>query len=147
MPGQRIPDLTAIAGASTANDDNLVIFDTSLNTTKRILRSQLAAGLVGDLPYKATGTGAVDTTVQAKLQESVSVQDFGASTGTTAAVNAAAFAAAWTASNPQAVLVKAGTYLFTGTVVGQFYSFGQVTITGGTVTSITNVVAGAILLE
>ena len=56
MPGQRIPDLTAIAGSSTANDDNLVIYDTSTDTTKRILRSQLAAGIVGDLPYTPSGT-------------------------------------------------------------------------------------------
>jgi len=55
MPGKRIPDLPAIAGASTANDDNLVIFDTDASTTKRILRSQLAAGLVGDLPYTPAG--------------------------------------------------------------------------------------------
>jgi len=49
MPGKRIPDLTAIAGASTANDDNLVIFDTSENTTKRVLRSQLGLAIAGDL--------------------------------------------------------------------------------------------------
>lgn len=111
MPGKRITELTAIAGASTANDDNLVIFDTSEGTTKRILRSQLAAGIVGDLPYTPagfisattvptaiaeiasdlanaggsalvgflqSGTGAVATTVQAKLRETVSVKDFGA---------------------------------------------------------------------
>jgi hypothetical protein len=125
MPGQRIPDLTAIAGASTANDDNLVIYDTSTDTTKRILRSQLAAGIVGDLPYTPAGfiaattvptaiaeiasdvaasggsnlvgflqagTGAVATTVQAKLRESVSITDKGASTAsadnTTAIQNA-----------------------------------------------------------
>lgn len=56
MPGSRIPALTAIAGASTANDDNLVIFDTSTDLIKRILRSQLAIGLVGDLPYTPSGT-------------------------------------------------------------------------------------------
>lgn len=89
MTAKRIPQLDAITGASTANDDNLVIFDTSTNTTKRILRSQLAAGLVNDLPYAASsgsslvgylpaGTGAVATTVQAKLREIVSVKDFGA---------------------------------------------------------------------
>jgi hypothetical protein len=68
MPGQRIPDLTAIAGASTANDDNLVIFDTSLNTTKRILRSQLAVGLVGDLPYTPSG-GIAATTIPTAIAE------------------------------------------------------------------------------
>ena len=68
MPGQRIPDLTAIAGSGTANDDNLVIFDTSTNTTKRILRSQLAAGLVGDLPYTPSG-GIAATTVPTAIAE------------------------------------------------------------------------------
>jgi hypothetical protein len=68
MPGQRIPDLTAIAGASTANDDNLVIFDTDAGVTKRILRSQLAAGLVGDLPYTPSG-GIAATTVPTAIAE------------------------------------------------------------------------------
>jgi parallel beta-helix repeat protein len=68
MPGKRIPDLPAIAGASTANDDNLVIFDTDASTTKRILRSQLAAGLVGDLPYTPAG-GISATTVPTAIAE------------------------------------------------------------------------------
>jgi hypothetical protein len=68
MPGKRIPALTAIAGASTANDDNLVIYDTSEGTTKRILRSQLAAGLVGDLPYTPAGFIAA-TTVPTAIAE------------------------------------------------------------------------------
>ena len=90
--------------------------------------------------FVPSGTGAVATTAQIKLRENVSVKDFGASTGAIASVNATAFAKAWTASNPQAVLVPAGTYLLTGTVTGKFYSFGAVTISGGTVTSITNLV-------
>jgi hypothetical protein len=68
MPGKRIPALTAIAGASTANDDNLVIYDTDAGTTKRILRSQLAAGLVGDLPYTPSG-GIAATTVPTAIAE------------------------------------------------------------------------------
>lgn len=56
MAGSRIPALTALSGASSANDDDLVIFDTSLDTTKRISRSQLATGMVGDLPYTPTGS-------------------------------------------------------------------------------------------
>lgn len=78
MPGKRIPDLTAIAGASTANDDNLVIYDTSESTTKRILRSQLAAGLVGDLPYTPAGFVAA-TTVPTAIAEIVS--DLSSSSG------------------------------------------------------------------
>jgi hypothetical protein len=89
--------------------------------------------------YTPAGTGAVATTVQTKLRESVSVKDFGA-VGDGITNDAAAFTAAWTASNPKAVLVPAGTYLITGTVTGKFYSFGVVTISSGTVTSITNLV-------
>ena len=143
MPGSRIPALTAIAGASTANDDNLVIFDTSTDTTKRILRSQLAVGLVGDLPYTPAGfiaattvptaiaeiasdvaasggsnligflqagTGAVATTVQAKLRESVSVKDFGA-VGDGVADDTVAMATALAAvPTGGSLLFPAGTY-------------------------------------
>jgi len=61
MTAKRISELTVITGANTANDDNLVIFDTSASETKRILRSQLAAGLVGDLPYTPSGSIAATT--------------------------------------------------------------------------------------
>jgi hypothetical protein len=78
MPAKRIPDLTAISGASTANDDNLVIFDTDADETKRILRSQLAAGLVGDLPYTPAGFISA-TTVPTAIAEIAS--DVAASSG------------------------------------------------------------------
>ena len=55
MPGKRITDLTALSGAGSANNDDVVIFDATANETKRISRSQLAAGLVGDLPYTPAG--------------------------------------------------------------------------------------------
>lgn len=55
MAGKRIPDLDPLSGAASANDDKLVIYDSSTTTTKRIDRSQLAAGLVGDLPFTPTG--------------------------------------------------------------------------------------------
>lgn len=87
----------------------------------------------------ATPTGAVNRPINEKLAEIVSVLDFGAvGDGTTD--DAAAFNSAWTASNPKAVLVPAGTYKIIGTVTGKFYSFGIVTIVTGTVTSITNLV-------
>lgn len=61
MAGKRIYDtdptksLAPLSGAQSANDDKLVIFDVDANETKRIDRSQLAAGLVGDLPFTPTG--------------------------------------------------------------------------------------------
>lgn len=55
MPGKRINELPALTGAESANDDSVVIFDASTGLTKRIVRSQLAAGLVGDLPYTPAG--------------------------------------------------------------------------------------------
>lgn len=61
MPGSRIPALTALSGANSANDDDIVIFDTSTDTTKRISRSQLATGMVGDLPYTPAGSIAATT--------------------------------------------------------------------------------------
>lgn len=49
MPGKRISELTALSGAGSANNDDLVIYDADAGTTKRISRSQLALGLAGDL--------------------------------------------------------------------------------------------------
>lgn len=51
MPGKRITDLTALSGANSANNDDLVIFDTTAGETKRISRSQLAEGMIDDLPF------------------------------------------------------------------------------------------------
>ena len=65
MSGSRVPALTAISGANTANDDDLIIFDTSTNTTKRISRSQLAVGMAGDLPFTPAGNIAATTIVTA----------------------------------------------------------------------------------
>ena len=110
--------------------------NTAVYTTVPALAASSGSSLVG---FIQSGTGAVATTVQTKLRESVSVKDFGA-VGNGITNDAAAFTAAWTASNPKAVLVPAGTYLITGTVTGKFYSFGLVTISSGTVTSITNLV-------
>ena len=66
-----------------------------------------AVGASNNVSFTASGTGAVATTVQAKLGESVSVKDFGAdSTGV--ADSTAAFAAAAVAS--LSVFIPAGTY-------------------------------------
>jgi len=87
----------------------------------------------------ATPTGAVNRPINQKLADIVSVFDFGA-VGDGVTDDATAFNNAWTASNPKAVLVPAGSYKIVGTVTGKFYSFGAATIVTGTVTSITNLV-------
>jgi len=68
MAGKRIPDLDPLSGAASANDDKLVIYDSSTTSTKRIDRSQLAAGLVGDLPYTPSG-GISATTIPTAIAE------------------------------------------------------------------------------
>lgn len=68
----------------------------------------------------------------------VNVLDFGAvGDGTTD--DTAAFDAANTASGSSATFIPAGTYLISGTVVGNFFTFGNVTIVTGVVESITQV--------
>jgi polygalacturonase len=89
--------------------------------------------------YNQGGTGSVNRTVLTKLQETVSVKDFGA-VGDGVTDDTAAFNAAWSATDPQAVYVPAASYAITGTVTGKFFSFGVATVVGGTVTTITNLV-------
>jgi len=89
--------------------------------------------------YNQGGTGAQDRTLTSRLQDFVSVKDFGA-VGDGVTDDTAAFNAAWAASNPQAVYVPAASYAITGTVTGKFFSFGVATVVGGTVTTITNLV-------
>ncbi len=89
--------------------------------------------------YAPAGVDAVASTVQAKLREIASVQDFGA-VGDNVTDDMVAFQNAWTENNPRAVYVPAGTYKISGSVTGKFFSFGAVTISTGTVTSITNLV-------
>lgn len=99
----------------------------------------LTDGDAVNVRYLPAGSGAVQTNVQAKLRETVSIFDFGAKgDGVTNDENA--FNLAWAASDPQAVYVPAGTYEVTGSVTGKFYSFGVVTINTGSVISITNLV-------
>lgn len=87
--------------------------------------------------FIASGAGAAQRNVLDKLRDVVSVKDFGA-VGNGVANDTAAFNAAWTAANPHPVYVPPGTYLVTGSVAGSFYSFGNVTISGGTVPLLQN---------
>ena len=123
---------TTVTFVSGLNVGDVVEFTTSAILSVGVTDSSLVI-------YTPAGSGAVNTTVQAKLRESISVLDFGADkTGATNSTTA--FTNAWAFANPQAVFVPKGSYAITGTVTGKFYSLGTVTITSGTVTSITNLV-------
>ena len=91
------------------------------------------------ISYTASYTGSVSESVQSKLNQIPSVNDFGA-IGNGIADDTAAFNAAKNAINPQAVFVPSASYKITGTVTGKFFSLGSVTIVSGTVTSITDLV-------
>jgi hypothetical protein len=90
-------------------------------TTVQSLTSGQAtsAGLVS---YTQGGTGAVATTVQAKLRQSVSVLDFGADP-TGVADSTAAFDAA--IATTKAVYVPAGTYLVNATINNKTVIYGD----------------------
>jgi len=89
----------------TYDNVNSINDPTALLNYEASIASSSGSSLVG---YLASGTGAVATTVQAKLRESVSVKDFGATgdgtTNDTAAIQAALNASA-------AVYFPKGTYL------------------------------------
>jgi hypothetical protein len=89
--------------------------------------------------FNAAISGSINRTAQDKMSEIPSVKDFGAA-GNGITNDTAAFNAAWAATAPQAVYVPAASYAITGTVTGKFFSFGTVTVVGGTVTTITNLV-------
>ncbi len=81
--------------------------------------SPLIGGLAaGQVSYNQGGVGAVNTTVKAKLQEFVSVKDFGAvgdyATDDTAAINAAL---SYAAPIGTSVFFPSGVYRYTGTLV------------------------------
>jgi hypothetical protein len=81
--------------------------------------------------YTPAGASAVSTTVQAKLRETVSVLDFGASPSASAATNTAAIAAAITYANDSAIVYfPPGTYQVTGTIEMPLKVSGNFTISG-----------------
>lgn len=100
-----------IRGVEFDAEFNAIVDADALNTKASTLSASSGSSVIGFLP---AGTGAAATTVQAKLRESVSVVDFGASTGATAAANVTAFQAALNYANSIngcKVVVPKGTYL------------------------------------
>lgn len=107
--------------------------DNTPNSLASSLTASTGASLLG-----FTLPGAVARTVQDKLRESPSVKDLGAA-GDGVKDDTAAFTA-MAAAFPDGALVPPGTYKIASAVVGKFFSWGTVTITGGgSVTSITQI--------
>jgi hypothetical protein len=92
--------------------------------------------------YTPAGTGAVDTTVQAKLRETVSVKDFGAVgdgvTDDTAAIQAALDSGASSVSIPQGNYSITGLEIKSGSVLAELIGYGNPTLT---LTTATNAIA------
>lgn len=103
---------------------NTVTFNSGLTVGDEVVcqvwRTNIAtSGDAVNTSYTPAGTGAVPTTVQEKLRESVSVKDFGA-VGDGVADDTAAFTLALAASD--SVFVPKGTYVTSGTIS---IGFGQ----------------------
>lgn len=83
MVAKRIPQLTELLGTAIADNDELVIFDTDGNETKRITAAQLRDNLYeadsgsSKIGYLEGSTSSVERTVQNRLQDRLSVWDFG----------------------------------------------------------------------
>jgi hypothetical protein len=97
-----------------------------------------------NITYTPAGTGAVATTVQTKLRESVSVKDFGAVSGGSTAVNDAAFAAARAVTNQY--YIPSGTYALSASPDPFLDCFtagsGVTLVVGGTSYDCSNAFAG-----
>ena len=89
--------------------DNITTVDAFITS----LAGATGSSLVG---YSPAGTGAVTTTVQAKLRQNLSVKDFGA-TGDGTTDDTTAFQNALTAAAGKSLYVPNGTYLCTGLTI------------------------------
>jgi len=99
---------------------NTVTFNSGLNAgdiVEFLVGISVASGTLyaNEINYNEGGVGAVTTTVQSKLQETISVLDFGA-VGNGIADDTAAFQAALNAGAGNTVNVPAGNYLITSTL-------------------------------
>ena len=90
--------------------------------------------------YSPPFTGSVAYPVCQVLDQTIRVKDFGA-VGDGVTDDTVAFTAAIAAAGTGAVYVPAGTYKITGTLNGNYFSFGEVTIISGYVNYINNLSA------
>jgi hypothetical protein len=105
VPGGEIWLTANLSYKFVLKDSSDVLIGTYDNINSLINASQVI--------YTPAGTGAVDTTVQTKLRESVSILDFGA-VGDGVTNNATAFQNAL--NTGKSILIPNGTYLFNSTV-------------------------------
>jgi parallel beta-helix repeat protein len=96
------------SGNPTASSSTVTAMDAAVTAINTIAGA--AAGSSGSISHIASGTGATTTTVQAKLRETVSVKDFGATGDGTTNDAAAIQAAIDAAGNNATVVFPAGTY-------------------------------------
>lgn len=93
--------------------DNISTPQGLIDALSASLAAASGSSLIG---YSPSGAGAVTTTVQAKLRQTISVKDFGA-TGDGTTDDTVAFQNALTAATGKTLYVPAGTYICTGLTI------------------------------
>lgn len=112
---QEINDITALAPSQSGNADKILQTDGTVATWSFITNDNFDAGAAiasTKLSYTAAGTGAVARQVNAKLDDLVSVKDFGA-TGDGSTDDTAAFVAALNTGKGLYIPYSASAYMLT----------------------------------